>query len=76
MYPAFRAVGDLGAAIWLSSPFLKNNSVFFRPKSSAYSRRPVPAEGRFAIVTNAERDAVDAGCVGYATRSQGRISIL
>src|SRR6202035_75698 len=25
-------------------------------------RRPVPTEGRFANVTNAERDAVDAGC--------------
>ena len=30
------------------------------PKSVVYLRRPVPLEGRFAIVTSAGRDAVDA----------------
>jgi hypothetical protein len=30
------------------------------PKSVVDFRRPVPLEGRFAIVTNAGRDAVDA----------------
>ena len=31
-----------------------------RPKSAVYARRPVPTEGRLAIVTDAGRDAVDA----------------
>src|ERR1700676_4051032 len=31
-----------------------------RPKSVVHVRRPVPLEGRFAIVTSAGRDAVDA----------------
>src|ERR1700686_4091688 len=31
-----------------------------RPKSVVNIRRPVPLEGRFAIVTSAGRDAVDA----------------
>ena len=31
-----------------------------RPKSPAYLSYPVPNEGRFAIVTNVGRDAVDA----------------
>ena len=30
------------------------------PKSVGHFRRPVPLEGRFAIVTSAGRDAVDA----------------
>ncbi len=30
--------------------------------------RPVPLEGRLAIVTDAGRDAVDAGSVGRAKR--------
>jgi hypothetical protein len=44
----------------LSSPFRKNISVFPKCKSSYMSSRPVPLEGR-AHVTNAGRDAVDAG---------------
>jgi hypothetical protein len=44
----------------VSSPFGKNISVFPKCKSGYMICRPVPKEGRFAIVTNAGRDAVDA----------------
>ena len=44
----------------LSSPIRKNISVFPKSKSNYMIRRPVPLEGRFAIVTDAGRDAVDA----------------
>src|SRR3984893_14311171 len=44
----------------LSSPICKNISVFPKCKSGYMICRPVPKEGRFAIVTNAGRDAVDA----------------
>jgi hypothetical protein len=45
---------------FLSSPSRKNISVFPKPKSSYMSSRPASLEGRFAIVTDARRDAVDA----------------
>jgi hypothetical protein len=47
---------------WLgsSSRRFKNIPVSIRPKSPAYPCHPVPNEGRFAIVTNVRRDAVDA----------------
>jgi hypothetical protein len=44
----------------VSSSFCKNISVFPKCKSSYMICHPVPEEGRFAIVTNAGRDAVDA----------------
>jgi hypothetical protein len=44
----------------LSSPFRKNISVFPKSKSGYMIRRPASSEGRFAIVTDARRDAVDA----------------
>src|ERR1700730_7086243 len=44
----------------LSSPVCKNISVFPKCKSGYMICRPVPLEGRFAIVTDAGRDAVDA----------------
>jgi hypothetical protein len=44
----------------LSSPFCKNISVFQKCKPDYMICRPVPLEGRFAIVTDAGRDAVDA----------------
>jgi hypothetical protein len=44
----------------LSSPFRKNISVFPKSKSEYMIRRPASSEGRFAIVTDARRDAVDA----------------
>jgi hypothetical protein len=44
----------------LSSPLCKNISVFPKPKSNYMSSRPASLEGRFAIVTDARRDAVDA----------------
>jgi hypothetical protein len=56
----------------LSSPFRKNNSLNPSGKSPL-PVRPVLSrqEGRIAIVTNAGWDAVDAGCVGAKTVSQG-----
>jgi hypothetical protein len=48
----------------VSSPFRKNILVFRIPKSVLYSCRSVPHEGRFAIVTNAGRNAVDAAASG------------
>ena len=44
----------------MSSPLCKNISVFPKCKSVYILRRPVSLEGRFAIVTDARRDAVDA----------------
>jgi len=44
----------------LSTPISKNICVPLQSKSLHESRRPVPIEGRLAIVTNAGRDAVDA----------------
>ena len=43
-----------------SSPSVKNILIFRNPKSLVHCRRPVPLEGRIAIVTDAGRDAVDA----------------
>ena len=48
------------SAEFLSSPSRKNISVFPKSKSSYMIRRPASLEGRFAIVTDARRDAVDA----------------
>ena len=44
----------------LSSLSCKNILLFRIPKSVIHFRRLVPLEGRFAIVTSAGRDAVDA----------------
>jgi len=43
-------------------PLCKNILVFARPKSLLYPPPSRPTEGRFAIVTDVRRDAVDAGC--------------
>jgi len=45
---------------FLSSPLCKNISFRGSVETPLLIRRPVPIEGRFAIVTNAGRDAVDA----------------
>jgi hypothetical protein len=39
----------------------KKDSDFPKDQIGSYCRRPVPREGRFAIVTDAGRDAVAAG---------------
>ena len=39
---------------------ISENTLAGPPKSLVHVSRPVPLEGRFAIVTNAGRDAVDA----------------
>jgi hypothetical protein len=46
-------------AVRLSSPFRKNIPIFRNCKSVYICGYPVPLEGRFAIVTDAGRDAVD-----------------
>jgi hypothetical protein len=48
------------SAIFVSSPFCKNISVFTIPKSPLYPVPFRPTEGRIAIVTDAGRNAVDA----------------
>jgi hypothetical protein len=40
-------------------------------RAAAFPRFVKRAEGRIAIVTNVGGDAVDAGCVGAKTVSQG-----
>jgi hypothetical protein len=45
----------------LSSPIFKNISVRDSPKSDLNPSPSRPTEGRLAIVTDAGRDAVDAG---------------
>jgi len=54
--------GQISRAIYrpLSSPFCKNILIFRTPNQFYIPRRLVPSEGRFAIVTDAGRDAVDA----------------
>jgi hypothetical protein len=58
----------------LSSPVCKNILIFRNPKSLLYFHRLVPLEGRFAIVTNAGRDAVDADSAIDERREGGRRS--
>jgi hypothetical protein len=50
----------------VSSPFRKNISVFPNRKSAVELLPSHPRQGRFAIVTNAGWDAVDAGSVRHA----------
>ena len=44
----------------MSSPEVKNISLFQKAKSALYRMHPVPTRGALAIVTNAGRGAVDA----------------
>ena len=56
----------------VSSPVCKNISVFQKCKPSYMICRPVPLEGRFAIVTDAGRDAVDADAsITNGTKADG-----
>ena len=65
---------DLGG---LSSPFSKIFPLFTpTPNHFTYSRRPVPPEGRLAIVTDAGRDAVDVDVPitnGMEADGEGRV---
>jgi hypothetical protein len=54
---------------WLSSPLLQKYSAFPKTQITSISPSSRPIEGRIAIVTNAGRDAVDAG--GAADESAG-----
>src|SRR3984893_7029517 len=47
---------------FLSSPLCKKMLLRRNPKSLLYPPPSRPTEGRFAIVTDVRRDAVDAGC--------------
>ena len=55
-----RILPDGQISKFLSSPFRKNILIFRRTKSVVYPLPSRPIEGRFAIVTDAGRDAVDA----------------
>jgi hypothetical protein len=57
-------------------PALREKIFWFSedPNHLYIHRRPVPTEGRFANVTNAERDAVDAGCASDESAPCGRRS--
>jgi hypothetical protein len=48
----------------LSRPLRKNIPLRVLPKSIHIASRPAPTEGRFAIVTDVRRDAVDAEGAG------------
>jgi hypothetical protein len=52
---------------FLSSPICKNIPLRVLPKSNLYPPPSRSPEGRFAIVTDAGRDAVDADSVGRVT---------
>jgi hypothetical protein len=57
-YPTGKSIRASGKL--KSSPSRKNILIFRNSKSLVYFRHPVPIEGRFAIVTDAGWDAVDA----------------
>jgi hypothetical protein len=59
--PSYDLLPDGQITDLLSSPSRKNILVFTRPKSTLELPPSRPPEGRLAIVTNAGRDAVDAG---------------
>src|SRR5260370_31062786 len=60
--------------VWLAFFGISEISLATRPKSVIYPCRPVPLEGRLAIVTDAGRDAVDAGGAADESASCGRRS--
>jgi hypothetical protein len=60
----------------VSSPKIKNISVFVQPKSDAYPTRLVPPEGRSRVVTSAGRDAVDVKASGAQRQSQGEMNLV
>jgi hypothetical protein len=58
----------------LSSPIFKNIPVFAGPKSPLELPPSRPTEGRFAIVTDAGRDAVDAAVsLTNGTQADGEV---
>src|SRR6478672_4177641 len=59
-----RRANHFGFSEMVSSPKIKNISVFVQPKSDAYQTCLVPPEGRSRVVTSAGRDAVDARAQG------------
>jgi hypothetical protein len=59
---------------FLSSPVAKNIPLRRLVETALLIRRPVPIEGRFAIVTNAGRDAVDvAVSLTNGTQADGEV---
>jgi len=59
---------------FLSSPVAKNIPLRRLVETVLLIRRPVPIEGRFAIVTNAGRDAVDvAVSLTNGTQADGEV---
>jgi hypothetical protein len=59
----------------LSSPFAKNISLNPSGKSALSLATSHPGKGRFAIVTNAGWDAVDAAASGAQACSQGGLAV-
>jgi hypothetical protein len=67
-------LGRTAQLICLSSPICKNISILHAAKSLHKRRRLAPVEGRIAIVTDAERDAVDAAVRETKRAVRGRPS--
>ena len=63
---------DLGCPVLLAKIF----SFAPDPNQFTESCRPVPTEGRIAIVTDAGRDAVDARASGAQWQSQGEMNLV
>jgi hypothetical protein len=57
---------------FVSSPISKNISLRGSVETALSIRHPVPHEGRFAVVTDAGRDAVDADRAVDEQRGSGR----
>jgi len=58
----------------MSSPPVKNISLYQKRKSGVWSPRPAPTEGRIAIVTSVVRDAMDVLAPPDERRNHGRRS--
>ena len=56
----------------MSTPLCINISVFQKCKSGYMTSRPVPKEGRLAIVTDVGQDAVDVDALIDERRGGGR----
>jgi hypothetical protein len=55
---SWSAIGDFAVV----QPYCQNISVFPNAQIGLYLSHPAPPKGRFAVVTNAARDAMDVEC--------------
>ena len=73
-YPTGKSTISRFQSFLMSSPFRKNIPIFRNNKSLVYFCHPVPLEGRFAIVTDAGQDAVDADApITNGTEADGEV---